>query len=73
MKNFNPSVFKQYDIRGIVENDFSQEFITSLAMAFATFVSRQSGGKTDLIMAIGRDARSSGPQLQNWFSDGLQR
>jgi len=42
-------------------------------MAFATFVSRQSGGKTDLIMAIGRDARSSGPQLQNWFSDGLQR
>lgn len=73
MINFSPSVFKQYDIRGIVENDFSQEFITSLAMAFATFVSRHSGGKTDLVMAVGRDARSSGPQLQSWFIDGLQR
>lgn len=70
---FNKSVFKQYDIRGIVKEDFSQEFITALARAFATFVSRHSNDKKDLCLAIGRDARLSGPDLANWFSDGLRQ
>lgn len=71
MINFNKSVFKQYDIRGIVAQDFSREFITSLARAFATFVSRHSDGKKQLTMAVGRDARLSGPELADWFSEGL--
>ena len=73
MKNFNKSVFKQYDIRGIVKDDFSQEFITSLGRAYATFVSRSVASKKQLSMAIGRDARLSGPDLQKWFSDGLRQ
>ncbi|MFZ5951730.1 MAG: phosphomannomutase, partial [Candidatus Rifleibacteriota bacterium] len=73
MKNFNKNVFKQYDIRGIVKEDFSRDFITNLAMAYATFVSRHLGDKKDLCMAIGRDARLSGPDLKNWFADGLKK
>lgn len=72
MKNFNKSVFKQYDIRGIVEKDFSKDFIIGLAQAFATFVSRQSADKKELSIAIGRDARLSGPQLRDWFCIGLK-
>ncbi|GAB4283476.1 MAG: phosphomannomutase/phosphoglucomutase [Candidatus Rifleibacteriota bacterium] len=71
MKNFNKSVFKQYDIRGIVEKDFSQEFIKGLARAFASFVSKKLAGRNDLCFAIGRDARLSGPALSEWFIDGL--
>lgn len=73
MLSFNRSVFKQYDIRGIVEKDFSQEFITALGRAYATFVSRHSGKSEGLTMAIGRDARLSGPQLKQWFADGLKQ
>ncbi len=73
MKNFNKNVFKQYDIRGIVKDDFSRDFITNLAMAYATFVSRHLANKKDLCMAIGRDARLSGPDLKNWFAEGLKK
>ncbi|MEW6709431.1 MAG: phosphomannomutase/phosphoglucomutase [Candidatus Riflebacteria bacterium] len=73
MKNFNKNVFKQYDIRGIVKDDFSRDFITNLAMAYATFVSRHLADKKDLCMAIGRDARLSGPDLKNWFAEGLKK
>ncbi|MGM0598328.1 MAG: phosphomannomutase/phosphoglucomutase [Candidatus Rifleibacteriota bacterium] len=71
MKNFNKSVFKQYDIRGIVEKDFSEEFIYKLARSFAAYVANEKGKPGELRMAIGRDARLSGPQLQDWFTRGL--
>lgn len=71
MKEFNKSVFKQYDIRGIVKQDFSEEFIYKLARSFAAYIAGESGKNSNLRMAIGRDARLSGPQLQEWFARGL--
>jgi phosphomannomutase/phosphoglucomutase len=70
MKNFNKNVFKQYDVRGIVDHDFSQEFITKLARAFAAFIAANTN-KKELIISIGRDSRNSGPQLLDWFAQGL--
>ena len=37
---FNPYVFRKYDIRGVVEEDFSDNFVISLGKSFATKVKR---------------------------------
>ena len=37
---FNPYVFRKYDIRGIVEEDFSDIFVNTLGKSFGTKVKR---------------------------------
>ena len=34
---FNPNVFRQYDIRGVVGEDLDEEFATTLGLAFGTY------------------------------------
>ena len=63
----NPYIFRKYDIRGIVESDFTPEVVTDLGRAFGTYV-RREGGKT---IAISGDVRPSSPLLINYFSNGL--
>jgi phosphomannomutase/phosphoglucomutase len=36
----NPYVFREYDIRGVVADDFSPEFAQALGRGFGTFVKR---------------------------------
>lgn len=70
MEIANPHIFKEYDIRGIVENDFSEPLIKGLGKAFGTYVSRQSG-KRNPVIAVGRDVRLTGPRLFDWITAGL--
>lgn len=65
----NPQVFRMYDIRGVVEKDFSEEFVQKLGEAFGTYMERY-GAKT---VAIGRDCRLSSPYLYENFVLGLKR
>ena len=51
----NPQVFREYDIRGMVENDFDDGFVTDLGRAWATTLHR-AGKKT---VTLGRDCRLS--------------
>lgn len=69
--NINEKVFKQYDIRGIVKEDFSQDFVLALAKAFAFFIKEKNPGVKILKIGVGRDARKSGDFLFKWFSEGL--
>ena len=34
----NPQVFREYDIRGVVEADFDDDFIVDLGRAYATML-----------------------------------
>ena len=34
----NKNVFREYDIRGIVENDFKDDFVICLGKAFGTYL-----------------------------------
>ncbi len=36
----NPLVFREYDIRGVVETDFDDDFIVDLGRAYATILHR---------------------------------
>ncbi|HSK70678.1 MAG TPA: phosphomannomutase/phosphoglucomutase [Pyrinomonadaceae bacterium] len=53
----NQNIFREYDIRGIVGQDLTEETVYILAKALGTFF-RQNGAKR---IAIGFDARESSP------------
>ena len=63
----NPYVFRQYDIRGVVEEDFPPEFVSGLGKAFGTLVKR-SGVRE---IALSGDVRLSTPQLKKLFKEGV--
>lgn len=63
----NPYIFRKYDIRGIVETDFTPEVVTQLGRAYGTYVKR-SGGKR---ISISGDIRLTTPRLKENFSQGL--
>lgn len=63
----NPQIFREYDIRGVVEKDLTQEVVNKLGQAFATYLSRL--GKKKIV--VGRDGRLSSPSLRNYLVQGL--
>ena len=68
MMNLASSIFKAYDIRGIVPSTVTPEVAHALGRAFGT-VAWAQGEKT---VAVGRDGRLSGPSLSLALMDGLQ-
>ena len=63
----NPSIFKAYDIRGVVPTGLDPDVARALGRAFGTHARRQ--GET--VVAVGRDGRLSGPALSQALIDGL--
>ena len=64
----HPGIFRQYDIRGIVDRDLTTEAATGIGRAYATLlVSRGINGA----VAVGRDNRPSGGRLRDALVDGL--
>ncbi len=61
------SIFKAYDIRGIVPATINEEFAEALGRAFGT-VAVKAGETT---VAVGRDGRLSGPSLSAALIRGL--
>ncbi len=57
----NQNIFREYDIRGIVGRDLTEENVAILAKAIATFFVR-NGAKR---IAVGFDARASSPVFQD--------
>jgi phosphomannomutase len=64
----SPSIFKAYDIRGIVPATVNEGIALKLGRAFGTVALRQ--GQTTV--AVGRDGRLSGPLLADALMRGLQ-
>ena len=63
----NPQVFREYDIRGVVEDDFDDDFIVDLGRAYATMLI-EAGKNT---MTLGRDCRLSSDALRDLLIEGL--
>ena len=62
------SIFKAYDIRGIVPSTINEEVARGLGRAFGT-MAMQQGERT---VAVGRDGRLSGPGLADALMAGMQ-
>ncbi|MGH7833592.1 MAG: phosphomannomutase/phosphoglucomutase [Candidatus Binatia bacterium] len=69
----NPSIFREYDIRGLAEKDFDAAFASDLGKAHGTIVN-EKGGKR---VAVGRDCRATSDTyaervIEALMSTGLQ-
>lgn len=65
--NVDASIFKAYDIRGIVDQTLNEDVAYHIGKSFGT-VALQAGEKT---VAVGRDGRVSGPALSAALIKGL--
>jgi phosphomannomutase/phosphoglucomutase len=62
-----PTIFREYDIRGVAETELLSPDITDLGRALGTYLQRHAGPRINL----GRDCRLSSPRLRDAFMDGL--
>lgn len=63
----NPYVFREYDIRGIVENDFPAEFVILLGQAIGTYYLKHGADA----VSVGGDVRLSSLRLKQNLTEGL--
>jgi phosphomannomutase/phosphoglucomutase len=63
----NEHIFREYDIRGVVGEDLTEETVYTVARAIGTFY--QANGATRV--SIGRDARASSPPFRDLMIRGL--
>jgi phosphomannomutase len=64
---FDPTILREYDIRGVVGRDLGPEDAHALGRCFATVVRRAGGGR----IAVGYDGRLSSPALEAALVEGL--
>jgi phosphomannomutase/phosphoglucomutase len=61
------SIFKAYDIRGVVDETLTDEVVTLIGAALGLLIQR--AGKSECV--VGRDGRLSGPRLVDALATGL--
>jgi len=64
---FDPTILREYDIRGIIGETLSVDDARAIGRSFATLL-RRAGGKT---VAVGYDGRVSSPILDDALVEGL--
>jgi phosphomannomutase/phosphoglucomutase len=67
MTSVNPAIFREYDVRGVVDKDLTEEFAYLLGQAHGTLMRRAGHNK----VAIGYDVRLSSPIYARAMSDGI--
>lgn len=66
----NPHIFREYDVRGIVERDLSGDVPRQLGLAFGSLVRERAGESPRIV--VGRDNRPSSGGLASLLIDGLR-
>ena len=66
-RSLDPTILREYDIRGIVGQSLTVEDVFAIGRAFGTMVA-ESGGSS---VAVGYDGRLSSPDLETAVIDGL--
>jgi phosphomannomutase/phosphoglucomutase len=63
----NPQIYREYDIRGVVDRDLTPQIVKRLAQGFGTHMVKL--GRKDLV--VGRDGRLSSPSYGEALIEGL--
>ncbi len=63
----NPQIFREYDIRGLVDTDLTDDVVLNLGRGLATMVKRAGGSS----VVVGRDARTHGQRFRDVFISGV--
>ncbi|MFH1012511.1 MAG: phosphomannomutase/phosphoglucomutase [Candidatus Peregrinibacteria bacterium] len=64
------TIFRAYDIRGVVGEDLDAEVARDIGKAFGTFLIRERKVRRPKVV-VGRDGRTSSPELAEAFISGL--
>ena len=62
-----PTIFREYDIRGVAETELASADVADLGRALGTYMQRHGGKRVNL----GRDCRLSSPRLHDALLSGL--
>jgi phosphomannomutase/phosphoglucomutase len=68
MPTLSPSIFKAYDIRGVIGSTLDAGVARDIGRAFGS----AARAKNESVVVIGRDGRLSGPELAAALAEGLQ-
>ena len=63
----NENIFREYDIRGVVKEDFQKDIVENLGRAFGTYII-EKGWKS---IVVSGDIRETSLDLKNYFIHGL--
>lgn len=66
----NPVIFREYDIRGVYDKDFDDNFAYLLGKAFVSYL-KKNNGKSEQKICIGNDARLSCPAIVASLTKGM--
>ena len=64
----NPSIYREYDIRGIAGEDYDEKFVEALGRALGTRLLRDNISKC----AVGRDCRVTSPSYHRVIKSGIR-
>ncbi len=70
--DLNEHIFREYDIRGVVERDLSGDIPELIGRAFGSELRSTHEGRTDLTVVVGHDNRPSSPSLAAAVVAGLR-
>ncbi len=73
VSKWNPSIFREYDIRGIAGKDLTPEFAEHLGQTYAQYLGgrKPTQGRSALKVAVGKDCRLSSDDLTDALVRGL--
>jgi len=63
----NPRIFRQYDVRGVVDEDLTDEVVEKLGRGYGTYMVHQGSKK----VSVGHDARVSSPRFRDALIKGI--
>jgi phosphomannomutase/phosphoglucomutase len=63
----NPRIFRQYDVRGVVDEDLTDEVVEKLGRGYGTYMANLGHGK----VSVGYDARVSSPRFRDALTTGI--
>jgi phosphomannomutase/phosphoglucomutase len=63
----NPQIYREYDIRGVVDKDLTPEVVRRLGQGFGTYMASRG----HLKLAVGRDGRLSSEDFKEALTEGL--
>ena len=72
MPQFNPAIFREYDIRGIAGKDLSAALARKLGLAYSHFIRKETGNNGALTVSVGRDCRLTSDEYADALIDGLR-
>ena len=65
----NPQIFREYDVRGIADEDLTDEVVENLGWAYGSLIRNEGGSK----VVVGRDVRLSSERLRDALSSGIRK